>query len=256
MRLPTRTLATASVIALSGGLLAACGAASPVMGSSSLPGASSAASLDHAVARLAHTYAIAAAKEGMSTLYVGTSTAQCARAVELSPPLMVDGRLEAVAAFPYAPDGKPVEVLAFARSAWSVIERLPGAIDYAHGGRSVLLTYPGKIRIGHLAGLEGPALLIRVAGGGCYAGALLAPTGIRLHYLRVAQVSSDTRLVGGDPQFFHQTLITTSDCGATSASMGNTMTFWRWSARRGLLLPASTTAIPPRDKQALLEGRL
>jgi hypothetical protein len=256
MRSPSRMLAIAPWLALASGLLAACGAASTAQRSSALLPHASSATLEDTVARLAHRYWLTAAKAHVAALFVGTSAQQFAHAVELSPPVMVDGRREAVAAFPYAPGDTPVEVLGFSHGAWSVIERLPGTIDYARGGRSVLLAYPGQVGIGHVAKLRGPALLIRFAGGGCYAGSLIGVKGTQLAYLRAETGTSSSRVIGGDPQFFHETLLTTSDCGATSGSMGNTMTFWRWSAHQGVLVPASTTAIPPADKQALLEGRL
>jgi hypothetical protein len=135
---------------------------------------------------------------------------------EHSPPVVLDGGYVAVAAFGFDPNGHPVQVLAYGDGQWSMVVGLgppdqPGTVDHPD---SLLLDEDTAPVVVADATDGQPDFLIPFAGGGCSQDPVLSDVSGQWRYLFFSGPFPTSEILGGNPQFDGNSLISDNDCQA------------------------------------------
>jgi hypothetical protein len=136
--------------------------------------------------------------------------------VEHSPPVAEDGEYIAVAAFGFDSGGHTVQVLAYADDEWSLVVGLgppvePGAVDHPD---SLDLSGDTAPIVVAYATDDQPDFLIPLAGAGCGQDPVLSDVTGQWQYLTFTGPFPTSEILGGNPQFDGNSLISDNDCQA------------------------------------------
>jgi hypothetical protein len=136
--------------------------------------------------------------------------------VEHSPPVAEDGGYVAVAAFGFDPNGHPVQVLAYADDKWSLEVGLgapddPGTENHPD---ALLLDADTTPVVVAYATDDQPDFLIPFAGGGCGRAPVLSDVSGQWQYLAFTGPFPTSDVLGGNPQFDGNSLISDNACAA------------------------------------------
>ncbi|WP_298338793.1 hypothetical protein [Ferrimicrobium sp.] len=146
--------------------------------------------------------------------------------------VLLDGRYDAVAAFPWAPDGLPIKIYEYSSNrSWNTVAALKSPFGFSKGA---MYLASATIPVASLSGLSDPAFLIREVGGGCFQGAVVAFVGGQWTLLSASNAADqESPEIGGDPSFRHGYLFTTTVCGAVPAYTGDTVAWWKVNPSAG-----------------------
>lgn len=170
-------------------------------------------------------------------------------ASQRSPVVEIDGTPLAVVAYGFDPTGHPVQVLARQNGTWRVVASLappndPGTVDNPD---SLGLYGLGVDQVdnlaGHLAG-AGTAFFIPLASAGCGTGAVVSDVGGTWRYLTFGMYKPPSQIVGGNPRFSGNALVSDDDCFASASAAHGTTQTWRYNAATGRLLATDRPGWP------------
>jgi hypothetical protein len=191
---------------------------------------------------LVHQYFAAAQAHHIPSSVIGATTKQFVP--EMSRVVTIKGHWYVGVAFPYAPDGTPVRVYEYSnRRRWVQVSALISPFTESATDPMVGL-FGSSMPTLHLDGLSAPAFEVKMFGGGCFPGAVLAETTSHWHYLKAPNAANQPAIeIGGDPHVVHGHLVTTSDCSANPTYSGSTETIWRLDVARGAFVPLRTKTL-------------
>jgi len=154
---------------------------------------------------------------------------------EHSPPVAQDGQYIAVAAFGFDPGGHPVQVLAYVDGAWSQVVGLgppddPGTADHPD---SLLLNADTAPVVVADATDGQPDFLIPFSGGGCGQAPVLSDVSGHWQYIAFAGPFPTSDVLGGNPQFDGNSLISDNDCAASIPADQRYSYTWVYDASSG-----------------------
>ncbi|HET9059473.1 MAG TPA: hypothetical protein VFN61_06090 [Acidimicrobiales bacterium] len=172
---------------------------------------------------------------------------------ERSQVVRVNGVEMAVAAFSFDPRGRPVKILAWGKGAWRVATQLPVPRD------PFMLDHPSSLYL--FASGQDAAIIARgsgarssteffipFGGAGCLSGAVVTNISGSWQYATFAgpaKSAPSSQIVGGNPRFVDQTIVTDNDCGARALSPRYTY-IWAYNASRGIFTATTRPGWPSK----------
>ncbi len=199
-----------------------------------LPDRESLTALHNEVQRLAESYYQDGKRSKIPTIFLGNSSRSML--ISWSSPVLWQSHYIVVVVFPYAPHGTPVKVFRLRpQGRWTIVASIPSPMRDFHGDPvfyGVSNKIPTAFRVN---GLKPPSYLLKMAGGGCFSGALLSyfDRSWRFVPFLLHETSYKTVKIGGNPTFFRGYIETTTACTAVQANASQFKTFWAYSSKYG-----------------------
>jgi hypothetical protein len=176
--------------------------------------------------------------------------------VEQSPPVRVGDEYLAAAGFSFDPGDHPLQILAYQKSQWSVLDALPAPTSPGtiyHAAALDLIAEEAPVAVTRLTFQRDPDFLIQFAAAGCTTGALVSNAGAptRWRYVAFTGPFPAGEVLGGDPRVDQGTLVSDNNCAATTPIAQRRTWTWTYiahsatmlgSAHPGWLVPANGTS--------------